>query len=169
MMRKAKQPLTVALYGMDSRTINTMDLFLQGPCAGAAVIATNPKDADIDIFEGDTPTAKRLLKKYLQENQQKPLIILSLWDVVQEDALHVKKPINAENMLSVLNQAKKMIDGIAKKAALQKMQAVDFIVVDENLEKIAYPKSSPELEPLTSKADTLDELGDWFETGWADF
>jgi hypothetical protein len=164
-MKKAKKPLAVALYGMDDRAIKIMAMFLQGPCDGAAIIVENPKDADIGIFEGDAPASKKLLAKYCQENQQKPLIILSLLEVKQEGALHVKKPIDKDNMLLVLEQAKKLIAMRTKKTMLMslKPEMAEHKVLDENLIHAEIPTKLQ-----ASSLDSLEVLGDWFDADWTD-
>ncbi len=164
-MAAKKQPLKVALHGMDSRTTKIMVLFLHGPCRDAAIIV-NPEDAEVSIFDADVPASKKLLEKHVEENLQKPVIILSLWDVEQEGVLHVKKPINTENMLLVLEQAKKLISTSAKKAVLRspKSQMVEDKALDEHL---MMPQMAS--APQTPDVDSLDELGDWFDLGWSDF
>jgi hypothetical protein len=164
-MATKKTPLKVSLYGMDARAIKIMAMFLQGPCDGVAIVVDNPKDADIDIFEGDAPDSKKLLATYCQENQQKPLIILSLREVTQEHALHVKKPIDKDNMLLVLEQAKKLIAMRTKKAMLMslKPEMAEHKVLDENLMHADIPT-----QLQASSLDSLDELGDWFDSDWMD-
>lgn len=131
-MKDSKNTLAVALHGMDSRTVKTMGMFLKGPCKGAASIAASPENADVDVFDIDFPASKKMLEQHLMAGKQKPVIILSLWDAEQEGMLHVKKPINAENMLKVLEQAKKLLVDTAKKINQQQKTQVS---VENSLEK----------------------------------
>jgi hypothetical protein len=116
-----KQPLKVALHGLDSRTTKIMTLFLHGPCKDVAIIV-NPEEAEVDIIDADIPASKKLLEKHFEEKQQKPVIILSLWDVVHEGALHLKKPVNTETMSKVLEQARKLHVDLSKKLGQKQIQ-----------------------------------------------
>jgi ABC-type proline/glycine betaine transport system ATPase subunit len=131
-----KKPLKVALCGMDSRTTKTMALFLHGPCSDAAIVV-NPEDAEVSIFDADLPVSKKLLEKHVEGNLQKPLIILSIWDVMQEGALHLKKPVNTENMSEVLDQAKKLMADFSKVAEQKKA-----LVAQQRVEEIAQSQTS---------------------------
>jgi hypothetical protein len=171
-----KKPLKVALCGMDSRTTKTMALFLHGPCSDAAIVV-NPEDAEVSIFDADLPVSKKLLEKHVEGNLQKPLIILSIWDVVQEGALHLKKPVNTENMSKVLGQAKKLIADLARvKVHESSISAVDLdkfkhvqATEEDILELLNYGLTNPKKAKLTIVVDARivkpEELDDWFESG----
>jgi len=116
MMENNKRPLKVALHGMNGRTIKTMMLFLQGPCEGAANVVVNAEDADVDVFDGDSPGSKNLLEQHIQKKNLKPVIVFSLQDFVQEGVLSLIKPIKTSDMLKVLELAKTMVAEHSKKA-----------------------------------------------------
>lgn len=116
-MENNTKPLKIALHGMDSRAVRTMMLFLQGPCKGVAYVVLNAEDADLDIFDGDSPAFKKLLEKQTQQNALKPTIVFSFQDFAQEGCLCLKKPVKAGDMLLALEQAKTIIAGLTKPAA----------------------------------------------------
>jgi hypothetical protein len=109
MIGSNKKQLKIALHGMDGRTTKTMMMFLQGPCKGAASVVVSTHDADVDVFDGDWPGSKNLLKQHFSEEVLKPVIVFSLYDVVQEGAFFVQKPVKASDMVRVLNEAKALI------------------------------------------------------------
>jgi hypothetical protein len=110
MLENATKPLKLALHGMDSRAVKVMMKFLHGSCTGAAIVVNSADDADIDIFDADVPVSKNFLEKCLQESLLKPLIVLSTQDFIHEGVLYLKKPIETNDMLMVLEQAKILAD-----------------------------------------------------------
>lgn len=141
-MKNNNKPLRVVLHGMDARTTKTMMLFLQGPCRGEAIVVINGEDADADIFDGDKPASKSLIEQHLRENILRPVIVLSLQDFVQEGILHVKKPVSTNDMLLVLDQAKRLIGDLSKKTVEMEML----------------------FEPQAVEGNVLQEIDDWFNS-----
>lgn len=136
-MGNNKKQLKVALHGMDGRSTKTIMLFLQGPCKGAAKVVVNAHDADVDIFDGDSPGSKKLLKQHFLEEVLKPIIIFSLHDVVQEGAFLIQKPVKASEMVRVLNEAKALINerlSIAPAIELPVDIALQAAVIDPQVE-----------------------------------
>jgi hypothetical protein len=119
MTENTRKPLKLALHAMDSRAVKTMMQFLLGPCEGAAIVVNTAEDADVDVFDADLPASKNLLEQCLQENAQKPVIVLSVEDFVHEGVLHLKKPVNTDAMLVVLNQARTLADELSKQSVQQ--------------------------------------------------
>ncbi len=118
-MENSNNPLKVALHAMDSRTIKTMIMFLQGPCKNTAIVVNEPS-AEVDIFDADTIHAKKLLDDYFAKPSHRPVIVLSLRDVELPNVIAVKKPVQAQQMIHALEQARA---GLAPK---QKAQAADL-------------------------------------------
>jgi hypothetical protein len=155
-MKNNKEPLKVALLGMDSRAIKTITLFLLGPCGNKAVVVANQADADILMLEGDTPGSKKLQERHVQEYMDKPLIILSLAEVTAEEGvLHLKKPVDIKSMLIVMDQAQKMMGVLAKRQrkTLSQNQAKNEIQTS------GQAHAKPE-------GNVLQELDDWFDTSF---
>lgn len=144
-----KRPLKVALHGMDVRSCKTMMMFLQGPCRGVAIVVNEAGDAEVDIFDGDSPASKNLLSQHLQSERQKPTIVLSLQDFRHDGALQVRKPVKTDDMLSVLNEAKILLAEFAKKKT-QKQTSSVMVAAGE-----AEAEPEPEPEPL--KTYVIDE------------
>ena len=105
--------LKLALHAMDSRSTDTMMLFMRDSCSDAAVIVNASDDADIDIYDADIPNSKKLLEKSLQEKRLKPAIVLSLENYTQEGTYYLKKPIKSHDMLEVLEQVNVTIFGLS--------------------------------------------------------
>ena len=93
-MDNIKRPLKVALHAMDERSVKTMVMYLKGPCQGVAIVVEEPL-ADIDIFDGDSINAKKLLDERLTGSSSRPVIVLSLQDAKSENLLYVKKPVGS--------------------------------------------------------------------------
>jgi hypothetical protein len=132
MSENNKKPLTVALHGMDDRSCKIMMMFLQGPCRGAAMVIDDD-EADVDIFDGDTPTSKKLLSQHLELERQKPTIVLSLHDFQYEGVLQIRKPVKTDAMLSALNEAKILLANFAKNKG-QKQAALATVEAEEEEE-----------------------------------
>lgn len=147
MSENNKKPLTVALHGMDDRSCKIMMMFLQGPCRGAAMVIDDD-EADIDIFDGDTPASKKLLSQHLEAERQKPTIVLSLHDFQYEGVLQIRKPVKTDAMLSALNEAKILLANFAKKKG-QKLAALATVEAEEEEE--------PESETQLLKTYVIDQ------------
>jgi hypothetical protein len=174
-MKESKKPLSVALRGMDSRTVKTMKLFLFGPCDRVADVVANPEEAEIDIFDADIPTSKIILDQFASEEPSKPYIVLSVMEYEHEKALFVKKPLNTDSMLKVLAIAKKQLIEIEKSNARKaKFEQITEVVkddadgndVEKNNDKTISPGMTGELiekyiDPKV--ADVLKEVDDWFD------
>lgn len=104
-MEKSNSPLKVALHAMDSRTIKTMIMFLKGPCKNTAIVVNEPS-AEVDIFDADTIHAKTLLEDYFAKSIHRPVIVLSLRDVELPNVIAVKKPVQVQQMIHALDQAR---------------------------------------------------------------
>jgi len=104
-MQIDERPLTVRLHGMDSRTVKTMMMFFSGPCNGVARVV-DTEDADVDIFDGDAPNSKKLMTEHLITALTRPVIVLSLTEIINQGVVHVKKPIKTMDMIDALSRAK---------------------------------------------------------------
>lgn len=121
-MKKAgRSPIKVALYGMDPRSYRTMELYLKGPCRGIAVVV-NDIEAEIDIIDADFATAGEILENRRQQSPERPIILLSLQALKVENTHFVQKPVNAEQLSTVLNKIKSSIAEVKKKQAADESQ-----------------------------------------------
>ncbi|MGJ0514136.1 MAG: hypothetical protein ACR65O_00120 [Methylomicrobium sp.] len=104
-------------------------------------------EADIDIFDGDTPASKKLLSQHLEAERQKPTIVLSLHDFQYEGVLQIRKPVKTDAMLSALNEAKILRANFAKKKG-QKLAALATVEAEEE---------EPESETQLLKTYVIDQ------------
>lgn len=154
-MESNKKPLKIALHGMDGRSTKIMMLFLQGPCKGVAHVVINAEDADIEVFDADAPNSKALLEKHFQSDTQKPVIILSVWDVAEKGILYLRKPVRTDDMLKALEAAKKSILKATKASTPVDLPAV----LQKITEKVELPTEIPEkLELKTYVAGKQEAL-----------
>lgn len=107
-------------------------------------------EADVDIFDGDTPASKKLLSQHLEAERQKPTIVLSLQDFQYEGVLQIRKPVKTDAMLSALNEAKILLANFAKNKG--RKQAVLATVEAEEEEE-----AEPETQPLKTYVIDQDE------------
>ncbi|MDP3838221.1 MAG: hypothetical protein Q8Q54_04795, partial [Methylococcales bacterium] len=103
-MDKSKNPLKVALHGMEDRTAKTMVMYLQGPCRGAAVVVSD-SEADVDVFDADVAGVGALMDAHRAKKPHRPVIALSLRDGELAHVFYVKKPVKTDDMLGALNKA----------------------------------------------------------------
>ncbi len=108
MKDKQTKPLQAVLHGMDGRTYKTMVMYFQGPCKGEAVVVEEV-DGEVDIVDLDFPSGKSALDKIRSQKMRRPVIVLSREEVSFKDVLYVEKPIHLATILSVLAQARTLI------------------------------------------------------------
>jgi hypothetical protein len=115
-MDKSKNPLKVALHGMEERTAKTMVMYLQGPCRGAAVVVSDG-EASIDVFDADTVGATKLMQEHRIKKPNRPVIALSLREGDLKHVLYVKKPVKTDEMLASLDKANSLLITASRNAA----------------------------------------------------
>jgi len=97
---------------MDSRLTKAMMMFLQGPCNGAAIIV-NEDEAEIHLYDYDTPNSKSLFEERRTETLGNPVIIMSLREVAADGVIYLKKPIKLIDFLRILEETKKTLTSIS--------------------------------------------------------
>ncbi len=95
--------IKVALYGMDSRSCKTMQLYLKGPCRGIAEVVSEA-EAEVDILDADFAKAGEILEQLRQKTPPHPIILLSLQSLKIENTYFVAKPVSAQQLMGVLSQ-----------------------------------------------------------------
>jgi len=136
-MKNKKEAIKIALYGMDERACKTMAMYLKGPCKGIAVV-TNEVNADIDLIDADYSKAKELLDERKSVTPDRPLILLSLEEVLIEGTFFVKKPIEIEALVAAIKQATS--GSIKKTKPIAKKE-------EKELEKTAEIETTETIEP----------------------
>ncbi len=124
-MDKNKSPLKVALHGMDERSYKMMTMYLQGPCRGAAVVVNEP-NAECDIFDGDSINGKKFLTEYLQKDEHRPIIVLSLNDQQLDNVFLIKKPVKTDDMLMALADIKGLLSGNITQAVIKTVTPLGY-------------------------------------------
>ena len=105
-MSDGKKTLKLALHGFDARGSKTLVLYLGMYCKNIAEVVTNPDEAEADVFDFDIKVSKTLFESHLQNSWVRPVIVFSLGENNREEIFHIKKPVNADNMMQVLTKAK---------------------------------------------------------------
>ncbi len=171
-MKPTKRSLYLVLHGFDDRSVKTMQLFLQGPCRGAAAVVTDPETADVFVFDADVFGSKKLLENQLQTEAMKAVIVLSIHEFSHMDVLYLKKPVATDSMLQVLEQAKNVVAKLQKQAVpfAAKTPVPGSAVTSTNNNTKAdevgvsnYTSSQASSTKADIKEeDVLKELEDWF-------
>ncbi len=102
-MTKTAHSYRIALHGMDGRTCKTMEMYLKGPCRGAAVVVS-ADEAQIDMIDADHVKAREILDQCKAATPGRPIILLSLQTLQIDNTFFVKKPVNVEQILGVLDK-----------------------------------------------------------------
>lgn len=108
MKSTSKIPLKLALHGMDTRTVKTMDMYFKGPCRGAAMIV-DVSAADADMIDADHPKARELLDERRAASPDRPLILLSLQSLQIDNTFFIKKPVNVEQIFQIVDKIKALL------------------------------------------------------------
>ena len=134
--------IKVALYGMDSRSHKTMELYLKGPCRGLAEVVAE-QDADIDMIDADFATAGEILETRRQQNPDRPIVLLSLQSLKIPDTHFIQKPVTVEQLTAVLT-------GISR-AQKEKFETATELEQENPAElNQAESEQSPEVFPAAS-------------------
>ncbi|AMK79037.1 hypothetical protein A1342_01380 [Methylomonas methanica] len=82
-----------------------MEMYLKGPCRGAAVVV-DTMEANIDMIDADHPKARDILDARKVATPDRPIILLSLQNLQLDNTYFIKKPVNVEQILAVLDKIK---------------------------------------------------------------
>lgn len=95
--------LFVAASSLDHRQRKNMSRMLRGNGNGRFML-TDEVNADVSMLDMDVPGAEKIWEKFRKQYPQRSAILLSSYPVQKENALFVKKPININDLLTVLEQ-----------------------------------------------------------------
>ena len=115
-----KMPLKFALYGMDARTVKTMEMYLKGPCRGVAIIVDEAV-ADADMIDADHPKAKELLDARKSATPNRPVVLLSLQILQIENTFFIRKPATVEQIFSIVDKLEALLAPKRKSEAPSKL------------------------------------------------
>jgi hypothetical protein len=133
-MDKTKSPLKVALHSMEERTAKTMEMYLQGPCRGVAVVVSDSK-ADIDVFDADVVGVEKLMEAHRAKKPQRPVIALSLHNGGLAHVFYVKKPVKTDDMLAAFDKASTFLRKIKQNEAKAAQLDVNVDHIQPDIEK----------------------------------
>lgn len=109
-MSSSKPLLKLALVGLDEKSANLFRVFLNSVYKDRAAV-TAEAEADAVILDMDARQSAEIYANLRQRHPERLIIVLSLHDDKrQSDALFVKKPTRAQDMLSVLDEARKRLE-----------------------------------------------------------
>ncbi len=153
-----EKTLKIAFHGIDDRIKKIFVMFLEGPCKGAAYVASDPKDANVDFFDSDIPASRALLEAHLENTIQKPVIVQSLLDFQYEGIISLKEPVTVDSMLLALAQAKKLIDSSAFGAIPLALKGVEETLPERNDDDLLLPSKTSKNEVFLEKIDELHNI-----------
>lgn len=105
---KALPPLKVSLHGMNSRMQSMIKAYLQLNCQSVAYVVKE-FDADAEIVDLDSEPSENILDERLKQQPSKPIIAISLYDLSSDEAIHVKKPVKADDLVDAIHRAREKI------------------------------------------------------------
>ncbi len=104
-IKQGTSPLQIYIVGMDQRARNMLQLFFHHMCHNDYVLA-NEAVADISIVDMDAVHAEQIRQKHTNKYPDRPIILASLLKPASNNDVFLKKPIQPEELISILNQIK---------------------------------------------------------------
>lgn len=101
-------PIKISLYGMDERSQKMMKLFLQGPCRNKATIVKEHL-AEVDLIDADLVSSPAALELRIAQYPSRPVIVLSVREIVLDNVVYLQKPVQLEAMLNAIEQVRQAI------------------------------------------------------------
>lgn len=144
-MKTDKKTIKVALYGMDERSYKMMNLYLQGPCKGIAVVVDD-SEAEIDIIDADCSNARDILESRRAKAADRPIILMSLEPLSIAGTVYVKKPVTSEDLISALKGFSTGLATDNKQGKPEKDEVAEVI-----------PKKMDKAPPLASETEVAEE------------
>lgn len=110
-------PLRVAVLGLDARAQNLFRMFFRGPCQNKAMIVENEQDAEAFLIDLDIHQGAKLLESQKKEYPDRIFLVLSLKELEPiEGAVFVKKPAQAQGMLTAIDSIRALLGSRRKRA-----------------------------------------------------
>ena len=113
MQGKPQKPLGIAVLGMEDRSRAALQMVLKGPGRGAYVIA-DQESAQVCIFDMDGVNAKDLWADYRSRFPNRSTLILSVDKQAIKDALFLRKPVDIDSLLRVLQLMRDQLEAAAR-------------------------------------------------------
>lgn len=100
-----ERPIRVFAGGMNEQMINTLRFFFQGHFNNHCILVEEDS-ADLGIIDLDEYQGRKHMQAYRERHPEQPIILLSLQNEKIEDAIHLRKPLKPERLISALKQAR---------------------------------------------------------------
>ena len=99
-------PRLVAALNLDKRMCSALEIFFRDRCEDEWLL-TLEDYADVSIVDMDAYKAVEVYEKHCLQYPKRPVILMSMRWKAREDALLVSKPLQSEQILKALRQARK--------------------------------------------------------------
>jgi hypothetical protein len=111
--------LRVCALGFDARSYTALQLFFRGKCGNRAVLGGDD-DAEVGIIDLDSLNGAKILADQRARHPERVFILLSLHPPQESSpkAIHIKKPIQIQNMLAALDEASARLAGKSPSSTL---------------------------------------------------
>ncbi len=102
------EALKLSVHGMDDRSINTFYLFLQELCQNEGVLVSD-QSAQVSVIDLDAMHGGDIVAQQKKVYPHRPIIALSLATPKEQDLIHVRKPIQASEMLAAFTKVRQVL------------------------------------------------------------
>jgi hypothetical protein len=97
---------------MNERIQKMMRTYLKLACNGVAQVVEE-HEAEVEIIDVDLASSTSLLQERKAQQSSRPLIVLSLQEVLTDDIIYIKKPLEVTKILDALALAREKISNEA--------------------------------------------------------
>lgn len=105
---KRSIPLKVSLHGMNDRMQKLMVQCLNTLRESVdTVVVVADDEALVEIIDSPAPS---LLEEHLARNSAKPIIVISLHEVISDEIIYIKKPVQSSKLLEALQAAEGILN-----------------------------------------------------------
>lgn len=117
-------------------------------------------EAHLEVFDIDLSASLSLLEKRLTQYPDKPIVVLSLDDVLLDNIFYLKKPLQSKQVIEVLQQVMAMLELKSSAGQVEPPNASDASVLsDKSLSDAEIQKSHDNaIENYLKESDSLDDV-----------
>ncbi len=131
-MAPASRPIQVAAIGMDERMKNALRLFFQGPCKNRCVLVEEDS-AETSIIDLDSYQGQMHCDEYRKRHPDQPIILISLHENQAENAILLRKPLKAKELLLALSKTQRSLPTQPKQPA----------AIEQTVSNVAKQETTP--------------------------
>lgn len=111
--------LKVSLHGMNERTRKMISGYLELCCKDIAYVV-GESESEAEIIDIDLSYSREMLEKNLSKPAIKPIIVLSINEVLLDQVIYVKKPVEVHSIVTAIKKVKTKLLKERKLKALHK-------------------------------------------------